>query len=293
MKINLYFNKLFLFVGLLLSSCATGVPTEKIDFSYAFCDGNSKVWMLQKVRNGDVIVEENLDLGGEFLIFYLSGKVLKGNLKDISEQKGIGFEEHDSHGVSKGPLTLLPADCHPARPRDWRRWADVTLVARAIVQQRRDASTEAALRWLCAEAYDHGAVVAEGALRCMLGGLLGSVGRLDEAAAEAEAARACASCLPQAWLLDASCACERSDWDRADAAMRTAARLLFASEASPSCTPPPSDTARAALTIASRPAVASLGDGQGERMRAELVRLKLLDRERRALHGELLESCSP
>lgn len=209
----------------------------------------------------------------------------------------LGFEEHDSHGVSKGPLTLLPADCQPARPRDWRRWADATLVARAIVQQRRDASTEAALRWLCAEAYDHGAGVAEGALRCILGGLLGSVGRLDEAATEAEAARACASSLPQAWLLCASCACERRDWDRADSAMRTAARLLFASEASPSCTPPPSDTARAALTLASHPAVqvgtflASSGDGQGSR--AELVRLKSLDRERRARHGELLESCLP
>lgn len=88
MKINLCFNKLLFFVGLLLSSCATGVPTEKIDFTYAFCDGNSKVWMLQKVKNGDVIVEENLDFGGEFLIFYLTGKVLKGNLKEISEQKG-------------------------------------------------------------------------------------------------------------------------------------------------------------------------------------------------------------
>ncbi len=88
MKINLYFNKLLFFIGLLLSSCATGVPTEKIDFTYAFCDGNSKVWMLQKVRNGDVIIEENLDFGGEFLIFYLTGKVLKGNLKEISEQKG-------------------------------------------------------------------------------------------------------------------------------------------------------------------------------------------------------------
>ncbi len=88
MKINLYFNKLYFLVGLLLSSCATGVPTEKIDYSYAFCDGNSKVWMLQKVSNGAIVVEENLDLSGEFLVFYLSGKVLKGNLKDISEQKG-------------------------------------------------------------------------------------------------------------------------------------------------------------------------------------------------------------
>ena len=88
MKINLYFNKLLFFVGLLLSACATGIPTEKIDYSYAFCDGNSKVWMLQKVRNGEIVVEENLDLSGEFLIFYLSGKVLKGKLKDISDLKG-------------------------------------------------------------------------------------------------------------------------------------------------------------------------------------------------------------
>jgi hypothetical protein len=104
MKINLFFSKLVFFLVLFMSACATGVPTEKIDFSYAFCDGNSKVWMLQKVRNGDVIVEENLDLGGEFLIFYLSGKVLKGNLKDISEEKGkIGTYSIDNEN---GYLTI-------------------------------------------------------------------------------------------------------------------------------------------------------------------------------------------
>jgi hypothetical protein len=87
MKISLYFNKLYFLVGLLLSSCATGVPTEKIDYSYAFCDGNSKVWMLQKVSNGDIVVEENLDLNGEFVIFYLSGKVVIGTLSDLAKQK--------------------------------------------------------------------------------------------------------------------------------------------------------------------------------------------------------------
>jgi hypothetical protein len=88
MKINLYFSKLLLLLGLILSACATGVPTDKIDFTYAFCDGNSKVWMLQKVKSGAVLIKENLDLGGEFLIFYLSGKVVKGKLKDLSSNKG-------------------------------------------------------------------------------------------------------------------------------------------------------------------------------------------------------------
>ena len=88
MKINSYFSKLLFLFGFLISACATGVPTEKIDFNYAFCDGNSKVWMLQKTRNGDVIVEENLDLGGEFIVFYLSGKVVRGTLADLGKQKG-------------------------------------------------------------------------------------------------------------------------------------------------------------------------------------------------------------
>ena len=88
MKINSYFSKLLFLFGFLISACATGVPTEKIDFNYAFCDGNSKVWMLQKTRNGDVIVEENLDLGGEFVVFYLSGKVVRGTLADLGKQKG-------------------------------------------------------------------------------------------------------------------------------------------------------------------------------------------------------------
>lgn len=104
MKINLYFKKLFIFVGLFLSACATGVPTEKIDYTYALCDGNSKVWMLKSVRNGEIVVEENLDLNGDFLIFYLSGKVIKGKLKDISEQKGkIGVYEIDNEN---GYLTI-------------------------------------------------------------------------------------------------------------------------------------------------------------------------------------------
>lgn len=104
MKINLYFKKLFIFVGLLLSACATGVPTEKIDYTYALCDGNSKVWMLKSVSNGEIVVEENLDLNGDFLIFYLSGKVIIGKLKDISEQKGkIGAYEIDNEN---GNLTI-------------------------------------------------------------------------------------------------------------------------------------------------------------------------------------------
>jgi hypothetical protein len=45
--------------------------------------------MLQKVRNGEAVVEEYLDLGGEFLIFYSSGKVVKGKLIDLSSKKGI------------------------------------------------------------------------------------------------------------------------------------------------------------------------------------------------------------
>ncbi len=88
MKINLFFSKLIFLFGFLVSACATGVPTEKIDFNYAFCDGNSKVWMLQKARNGDVVVEENLDLGGEFIVFYLSGKVVSGTLADLGKKKG-------------------------------------------------------------------------------------------------------------------------------------------------------------------------------------------------------------
>jgi hypothetical protein len=88
MKINSYFSKLLFLFGFLVSACATGVPTEKIDFNYAFCDGNSKVWMLQKARNGDVVVEENLDLGGEFIVFYLSGKVVRGTLADLGKKKG-------------------------------------------------------------------------------------------------------------------------------------------------------------------------------------------------------------
>lgn len=97
MKINLYFNKFLFFVALSVSSCATGVPTEKIDYNYAFCDGNSKVWMLQKVKNGYVILDEKINLGGEFIVFYLSGKVVIGTLANLGKKKGkIGSYKLDN-----------------------------------------------------------------------------------------------------------------------------------------------------------------------------------------------------
>jgi len=88
MKISLYFSQLLISIGLFLSACAAGVPTEKIDFTYAFCDGNSKVWMLHKVKLGESTIQDFQKLDGEFLIFYLSGKVVQGKLQDLARGKG-------------------------------------------------------------------------------------------------------------------------------------------------------------------------------------------------------------
>jgi len=70
----------------LLAACASGVPTDKIDFTYAFCDGNSKLWKLEKVRKGEVVIEDFTSNDSDCFIFYLSGKVIQGNLKDFSNR---------------------------------------------------------------------------------------------------------------------------------------------------------------------------------------------------------------
>jgi hypothetical protein len=81
----------FVLIGLaiFLSSCVNGDVTEKVDFTYSFCDGNSKVWMINSVYRGTDFIESRNDLTAKVFVFYNSGKFIYGNLVDLYNK---GFE---------------------------------------------------------------------------------------------------------------------------------------------------------------------------------------------------------
>jgi hypothetical protein len=68
---------------LFLFSCVNGDVTNKVDFTYSFCDGNSKVWMINSVYRGVDFVESRTDLTNDVFVFYDSGKFVYGNLLEI------------------------------------------------------------------------------------------------------------------------------------------------------------------------------------------------------------------
>ena len=82
----------FVLIGLaiFLSSCVNGDVTEKVDFTYSFCDGNSKVWMINSVYRGTDFIESRNDLTAKVFVFYNSGKFIYGNFVDLYNK---GFEK--------------------------------------------------------------------------------------------------------------------------------------------------------------------------------------------------------
>jgi hypothetical protein len=75
----------FVLIGfaIFISSCVNGDVTEKVDFTYSFCDGNSKVWMINSVYRGKDFIESRNDLTAKVFVFYNSGKFIYGNLVDL------------------------------------------------------------------------------------------------------------------------------------------------------------------------------------------------------------------
>lgn len=61
--------------------------TVKVDFTYSFCDGNSKVWMVNSVYRGNVLMESRNDLSSKIFVFYKSGRFLYGNLVELVENE--------------------------------------------------------------------------------------------------------------------------------------------------------------------------------------------------------------
>jgi hypothetical protein len=77
--INFYFFSCLVF----FYSCVNGDVTEKVDFTYSFCDGNSKVWMVNSIYRGNDFIESRNDLTAKVFVFYSSGQVVYGNLIDL------------------------------------------------------------------------------------------------------------------------------------------------------------------------------------------------------------------
>lgn len=94
-----YLTILFLFV---LFSCVNGDSIEKIDYSYSFCDGNSKVWIVNNIFKGEEVLQTRNELETPLFVFYASGKCLMGTLNDFvnsSSQKGDYLLESENEYV--------------------------------------------------------------------------------------------------------------------------------------------------------------------------------------------------
>lgn len=84
MRNDLFIKVLCFSILLFFVSCSGGIKTEKVDFSYTLCDGNSKVWMVQLVGVGSKVVEKAKSIDGKLFIFYSSGKFMYSDIKGLS-----------------------------------------------------------------------------------------------------------------------------------------------------------------------------------------------------------------
>jgi hypothetical protein len=90
---NYFIN--FLLVSL-LSACTGSVRTDTVDFTQGFTDGNSKVWMVEKIISPDGAVLMKQNLQQDIYVFYQSGNCLLTNLQKLASGKGIhGTMEFD------------------------------------------------------------------------------------------------------------------------------------------------------------------------------------------------------
>lgn len=68
----------------LLSSCINGEQTYQVDYTNILCGGNSKVWELDHSKTSENESPRFYTWGQGVFVFYLSGKVEIGSLKDFA-----------------------------------------------------------------------------------------------------------------------------------------------------------------------------------------------------------------
>ena len=72
----------------ILGSCSAGVDMRPVKFDNLFNDGNSKVWMINKMIVNKANVTSSEDHKKELLIFYINGNVQYLPMQDLGEQHG-------------------------------------------------------------------------------------------------------------------------------------------------------------------------------------------------------------
>lgn len=76
------------FLFFVLVGCKAGVEMNEVNFSSLFHDGNSKVWMVNKVlASGDNYAPKN-NWEKDIVIFYNNGKCVLQPLKSLGESPG-------------------------------------------------------------------------------------------------------------------------------------------------------------------------------------------------------------
>ena len=65
--------KNWIFCALILSSCAAEVDLKSIDYSAMLCDGNSKVWLMEREEVNGIDITESLVFSKKVVIFHSNG----------------------------------------------------------------------------------------------------------------------------------------------------------------------------------------------------------------------------
>ena len=83
-----------------LYSCANNQETVKVDFTNSFCDGNSKVWMVNAIYQGNELIQIRNEFKSKVFVFYKTGRFVYGNLVHLFENNyegGFFLLESDSN----------------------------------------------------------------------------------------------------------------------------------------------------------------------------------------------------
>ncbi|MFT5861103.1 MAG: hypothetical protein ACI865_003222 [Flavobacteriaceae bacterium] len=73
---------------IIISSCSSGVDFRPVKFDNLLNDGNSKVWMINKMIVNKANVTSSADYKKELLIFYVNGSVQYLPMQDLGRQHG-------------------------------------------------------------------------------------------------------------------------------------------------------------------------------------------------------------
>lgn len=81
-------RKAVLFFLLILGACSSGIEMRSVKFDNLLNDGNSKVWMINKMIVNKSNVTSSFDSKKELLIFYVNGSVQYLPMQDLGSQHG-------------------------------------------------------------------------------------------------------------------------------------------------------------------------------------------------------------